>query len=262
MIKGLLVVLLGLVSLQEFVFKQTAEKKGEYQAVSVDDLGNVYLITDRNNILKLSNRLDSLYTYESKSLQVDLVAPQNALKILAFNKNLNSIVFLDKTLSRNSEELSLDQAGLPIVKAIGMSRDNNIWVFDEVHQELKKLDTKLNTVSTSGNLNAMLHSTWFPFVLKEQNGMVYVCDSVKGVLEFDFFGSYLRTIPIQVTGDFKVVNNRLLYVKNDQLIIQDLLLGDQKIIELPVKGIIDFTYSRESILLLTKEKLHIYQLPL
>lgn len=262
MIKGILLALFALLAVEETGFKKTGEKAGVYEAVSVDDLGNIYLITSRKNILKLNSHLDSLYTFESKSLQVDFVAPQNALKILAFNKSLNSIVFLDKTLSRNSEEMSLDQAELPIVKALGMSRDNNIWVFDEVHQELKKLNTKLNTVSTSGNLSGMLRSTWHPFLLKEQNGMIYVCDSVKGVLEFDFFGSYLRTIPIKVKGNFKVVNNRLLHIKNDQLIIQDLLLGDQKKIDLPLTGIIDFTYSRESILLLTKEKLHIYQLPL
>lgn len=238
------------------------EKEGVFKSVDVDEFGGVYLVSETKVLMKLDSALDTLYSFESKNIEVDYAATQNPLKILVFNKSLNSIVFLDKTLSASSEEFSLDELGLPSVKAVGMSRDNNVWVYDDNMQELKKFNTQLEQISTSGNVLNLSGVSSFPFLLKEQVGRVYAADSVNGVLEFDFFGSYLRTINAKVKGDFYVVENNLLFLDQDSLVVQDMLLSDQKKIGFPVQGITDFAYSKDCIFLLTKEKLHIYRLPL
>ena len=238
------------------------KKEGNFIAVSTDDFGYIYLTNKDKNLIKCSSNLDSLYTFESKNLKVDLVAPQNALKILVLDKNLNNVVFLDKTLSPTSEEISLNDFELPLVEAIAMSRDNNFWLYDTDAQELKKFNTKFNQITTSGNLLNIVNETWFPFLLKEKGEKVYLADSTRGIMEFDFFGGYLRTLPFLVKNNFNIVEDNLLWIENDSLIIQDMLLPNKKQIALPVKNIIDFDYSNQHILLLTKEKLHIYQLPL
>ena len=257
-------IIIGLLicSLSPDVFILKKEKKGQFSNVTTDDFGNIYLTNTEKNLIKLSSNLDSLYTFESKNLEVDLVAPQNALKILVLDKNLNNAIFLDKTLSPTTEEISLNELELPNIEAISMSRDNNVWLFDTDAQELKKFNTKFNQISTSGNLMNIVNDNWFPFLLKEKGEKVYLADSIKGIMEFDFFGGYLRTLPFIVKSNFNIVNNHLLCITNDTLVIQDMLLKDKKEIELPVKNIIDFDYSNQHILLLTKEKLHIYQLPL
>ena len=249
-------------SLQPDALILKQEKKGGFIAVSTDDFGNIYLTNKDKNLIKFSSSLDSLYTFESKNLEVDLVAPQNALKILVLDKNLNNVVFLDKTLSPTSEEISLNDLELPLIEAIAISRDNNVWIYDTDAQELKKFNTKFNQIATSGNLMNIVNETWFPFLLKEKGENVYLADSSKGIMEFDFFGGYLRTLPFLVKSNFNIVGSNLLSINNDTLIIQDMLLANKKEIELPTKNIIDFDYSNQHILLLTKEKLHIYQLPL
>ena len=178
------------------------------------------------------------------------------------DKNLNNVVFLDKTLSPTSEEISLNDFELPLIEAIAMSRDNNFWLYDTDAQELKKFNTKFNQIITSGNLLNIVNETWFPFLLKEKGEKVYLADSTRGIMEFDFFGGYLRTLPFLVKNNFNIVEDNLLWIENDSLIIQDMLLPNKKKIALPIKNIIDFDYSNQHILLLTKEKLHIYQLPL
>jgi len=255
-----LFLLFSLISDQNFKLVDT--KKGDYTAVSVDDFGNIYLINSYKNLLKLSSSLDSLYTFESKNLEVDLVAPQHALKILVVDKNLNTALFLDKTLSPTTEEISLNELELPRVEAISMSRDNNVWIFDTDAQDLKKFNTQFQQISTSGNLTNILGENWYPHLLKEKGNKVFLADSTKGIMEFDFYGSYLRTLPFKVTSNFNIIESNLLCITNDTLVIQDMLLKDQKRIPLPIKDIIDFAYTNEHILLLTKEKLHIYQLPL
>jgi hypothetical protein len=238
------------------------EKKGNFSAVTTDGFGNIYLTNSDKNLIKFSSELDSLCTFESKNLEVDLVAPQHALKILVLDKNLNNAIFLDKTLSPTSDEIALNDLELPLIEAIAMSRDNNVWLYDTDVQELKKFDTKFNQISTSGNIMNIVGDTWFPFLLKEQGNQVYLADSTKGIMEFDFFGGYLRTLPFIVKNNFNIVGNNLLCITNDTLVIQDMLLNNKKKIELPIKNIIDFDYSNQHILLLTKKKLHIYQLPL
>ncbi len=253
-------ILICTISPDTFILKN--EKKGDFIHVTTDDFGNIYLTNNDKNLIKFSSDLDSLYTFESKNLEVDLVAPQNALKILVLDKNLNNVVFLDKTLSPTSKEISLNELELPLVESIAMSRDNNVWLFDTDAQELKKFDTKFNQISTSGNLMNIVNETWFPFLLKEKGEKVYLADSTKGIMEFDFFGGYLRTLPFIVKNNFNIVGDNLLCVTNDTLVIQDMILKNKKKIELPIKNIIDFDYSNQHILLLTEEKLHIYQLPL
>ena len=211
-------------SLQPDALILKQEKEGDFTAVSTDGFGNIYL----------TNK----------------------------DKNLNNVVFLDKTLSPTSEEISLNDLELPLIEAIAMSRDNNVWIYDTDAQELKKFNTKFNQIATSGNLMNIVNETWFPFLLKEKRENVYLADSTKGIMEFDFFGGYLRTLPFLVKNNFNIVGNNLLSITNDTLIIQDMLLANKKKIELPIKNIIDFDYSNQHILLLTKEKLHIYQLPL
>ena len=66
------------------------EKEGDFTAVSTDGFGNIYLTNKDKNLIKFSSNLDSLYTFESKNLEVDLVAPQNALKILVLDTKVTT----------------------------------------------------------------------------------------------------------------------------------------------------------------------------
>lgn len=249
-------------SVQSNVFEFEKSIKGSYSSVKLDELGNVYLLNAEHHVVKLNSALDSLFTFESKSMEVDVIAPQNALKSLVHSQRLNSILFLDKTLTPTTAEIELDNVGLPLVKAIGVSRDNNIWIFDDNEQELKKFNANLEEIYSSGNLLNLTGDAWYPYYLVENEDKVYVADSTKGVLEFDLYGSYLRSISTKIEGSFYIVNQSLLYLENDSLMIQDMLLKDIKKVKLPITGITDFVYSKERIYLLSKEMLHIYRLPL
>lgn len=260
--KAVALILLMLSVTQNNSFELQKSIEGNFSSVKLDEVGNVYLINAKKNLVKLNDNLDSLYTFESKSMEVDVVAPQNSLKTLIHNRNLNTVLFLDKTLTPTSGEVELDAVNLPLVKAIGVSRDNNIWVFDDNEQELKKYNSSLEQVYSSGNLMNITGESWYPYSLVENEDKVYASDSTQGILEFDLYGSFLRVIPYKIKGSFYVVDNNLLYLKSDSLVVKDLLLKDEKKVGLPIRGITDFAYSKDRIYLLSKEKLHIYTLPL
>src|SRR5262245_4618818 len=53
--------------------------------LSSDKLGNGYVVNDKNELLKISPKGDTLYTYTNKSLgRISLVGTNNPLKILVY----------------------------------------------------------------------------------------------------------------------------------------------------------------------------------
>ena len=231
---------------------------GEYQSVDVDEQGGIYLINAEKQLVKLNPQLDTLYIFNEKSAEVEFVAPQNALKVLTFNKSLNTIQFLDKTLSPSVEQLNLDDVGVPLVEAVGMSKDNNFWLFDQYNQSLKKFDTKTNLISSSGNVMNLTGENWSPIRLKEADNKVFLNDSAKGILQFDFFGSYVSTIDIQIKSNFYFKENAVWFLRSDSLIAHDLLLHEESKFDLPVKNVKDFAFYKSHFYFLTQEKLYIY----
>lgn len=234
--------------------------EGDFNAIKVDELGNMLVTNRKKHLIKLSPKLDTMFVFSEKNSEVNQFQVQNALKILVFNESLNTIQYLDKTLSHTSGDISLDAAQVKLSSALGVSRDNNFWVYDENEQMLKKFNINLNEISSSGSLLNITGKSWFPQSLYEMDNKVFVIDSIKGIMEFDFFGNFLSQYNTMITGTLKTNKSQFLYIKNDTLIIQDKVLSTRKKIPLPVENIIDFDFSKEKLYLLNKEKLYIYQL--
>lgn len=254
----LLCLLVGSVLGSNWIQEKTIS--GSFTSVEVDEQGDIYLVNERKQLLKVDANLDTLYVFNEKSVEVEFVAPQNALKILIFNKSLNTIQFLDKTLSPSAEEINLDEVDIPLAASVGISKDNNFWLFDQYEQSLKKFDVKMKMISTSGNLINITGFSWSPDQLKEIKNNVFVRDSTKGILQFDFFGSYIQTIDVRVKTNFYFEQSNLWFLRNDSLIIRDILLQEESKFNLPEKNVIDFAFYKSQFYLLTQEKLYIYVL--
>jgi len=239
---------------------QQKKMSGNFSSVEVDEQGDVYLVNKGKQLIKVDTNLDTLYVFNEKSAEVEFVAPQNALKVLIFNKSLNTIQYLDKTLSPSANELNLDDVNIPLVEAVGISRDNNFWLFDQYDQSLKKFDVKMNMISTSGNLLNITGLNWSPHKLKEIENNVFVCDSTNGVMQFDFFGSYVQTFDIKVTTNFYFDESYFWFLRNDSLIMYDILLQEESKFSLPEKNVLDFAFYKSQFYFLTPEKLYIYAL--
>ena len=253
-------IILFLSFFQSSVWKLRNECKGDFKTLEVDEQGNIYVTNTDKHLIKLTPKLDTTFIFNEKTAEVDFISLQNSLKILTFNEGLNTIQFLDKTLSPSVNEINLDESELPLVKALGVSRDNNFWVFDQDQQTLKKLSSKLELISNSGNLINITSKSWAPTKLKEIGDKVYLCDSNQGIMEFDFFGTYIQTIHMNVMSNFYVEKNNLFHVRNDSLIIHDLLFHSEERMELPQKNIKEFAYYKSQLYLVTEEKLYIYAL--
>ncbi|MBF4466664.1 hypothetical protein [Flavobacterium sp. LC2016-12] len=114
-----------------------------------DSFGFSYHI--KNNVFK-KFKGNEIFEYKNVSLgnitKVDILNP---LKIVIFYEDFNTVVLLDNQLNKMTE-INFSQNNTPIVvPAIGMSTQNQLWIFNTLNQQIGLFDYLKNeykTVST------------------------------------------------------------------------------------------------------------------
>ncbi|MES2689654.1 MAG: hypothetical protein V4658_04580 [Bacteroidota bacterium] len=202
---------------KSFPFTFVAAIATNAKLISTDQLGNLFVVTQTNQLNKYGRNgklIGTLnYSYTGNITQVDATNP---MEINVFYKELNRVVFLDNNLAFRGD-LDLSKAGVIQASAIARSYDNNVWVFDMGDLQLKKVKKTGEIEQTSGNIRQYIIGNASVNYLCDNNDRVFVVDSVNGVLMFDVFASYIKTIPIKGTADVKVLGNYLFYTLNRNL---------------------------------------------
>jgi hypothetical protein len=189
----------------------------EAECVRVDNLGNIYTL--KNTELK---KFDStgilLKTYSNKAFgNIDYIDLSNPLKILLFYKNFSQLVFLDNMLSETRSPISLIDIDIKQATLTCTSHNNGIWIYNSLNKELNWVDQNLEIKQRTGNISRALQININPNYLIEQNNTLYLNDPEIGILIFDNFGTYYKTIPIKGLKEFQVVNNKLFYLDQSYL---------------------------------------------
>lgn len=236
------------------------EIPGEFTEITCDNMGFLYALNSKNNVLKFNLSGDTLYTFEDKSFPVDHVDAFSGLKVLVYNSQQNIVAFLDKTLSFINAPIQLDNLNIPISYAVAASRDNNFWVFDEAAQELKKYDQNSKELNNSGNLTLVAGKTIQPTYLKEKNSKVYLLDSIQGVFQFDHLGTFIFQFKKITANKIEIKGDKIIFLKDKELYLYDtILLESQKIDLGNVVAVKDFTLSNRNLLVLTEQNIQVYR---
>lgn len=186
-------------------------------AFTTDNLQNIYLYHG-NSIKKYSSQGQVLYTYSEKSYgAITWVDVNDPMKVLIFYKDFPEIVIADNTLSQNGNPFSPSDAGYPLTTLACISHDNGVWLYDAQNFQLIRLDVNLNVTQKTGNLAQAIGITLNPDYLMEYNNFVYLNDSAQGILVFDSYGTYYKTIPITGLNTFQVRGDDLFYVAKNRL---------------------------------------------
>ena len=188
----------------------------------VDNFGNIYVVKG-DKIFKYTKNGDFLSQNSNKLLgEIDDIDVTSGLEMSAFFKNQIQIVFLDNQLALRGAQISLDILGFEQISEMCTSHGNGIWLYDQVKMELFRIDKNAKHVASSGNLMQLLGYVPEPSYMREINNWLYVNDPAQGILVFDIFGSYYKTIPIKNTIEFQVKNNQVIYFSNPYLIKFDM----------------------------------------
>ncbi len=231
----------------------------EAKDLQTDRLGNLYIVSKTNQLYKYDPTGKLLSTLNYKYLgNITYVDATNPMEIYVFYKELNLVVFLDNNLAYRGE-MKLADVGIGQAAAICRSFDNGIWVFDLGDLQLKKMDKKGENLQTTGNMRQYVSQPGTILSLYDNNDKVFVNDSANGILMFNIFGTYSKTLPIKGCTEIKVINDEVYYWQSMQLKKYRLTSFDTQEFSLPDStDIKDVSIEKDRIYLLKSAEVSIY----
>ena len=235
--------------------------EGDFVDFSVDNTGNIYLLDRNNQLKKLDANGDSMAVYNAVNTYGDIYSMDvsNPLKVLLYYKDFSTIVEVDRLL-RIINTIDLRNLGLLQVKAIGLSYDNNIWVYDELEAKLKRIGDDGSLLDQTADFRQLFDSVPDPSEIIDQNSLVYLYDRYKGLYVFDHYGSLKTKLPFLGWHGFNVIDKQI-FGWNDGFFYKfQLGMSDvqQERIPAPYLPALKIKITRSAIYVLKKNMLQVY----
>jgi len=172
---------------------------------TVDNLGNIFLLDSNNQLKKLTPDGDSVAIFNDvrKFGKLYSIDAGNPLKILLYYRDFGTIVVLDRLLNVRT---TIDLRSLNIfqARAICQSYDNAIWVYDEGEAKLKRIGDDGTLIDQTGDFRLQLDEAPSPTTIEDHDRLVYLYDSSKGLLVFDYFGTLKNKLAFTGWVDFQL----------------------------------------------------------
>ena len=228
-------------------------------SLSVDNFSNFYTVGD-NQITKFDKAGTQLQTYdEVKYGKIGSLDISNPLKITVYYPDFMQAVLLDRFLSYFTT-YNFFGLGYQNVTAVGSSSDGYLWFYDNLSFTLKKIDESGKVQLQSQPVNQLINTVITPTFIMEKGGQVYVNDPAVGVLVFDNFGAYYKTIPVLGLQRFQIFQDQIVYFEEGKLKSYNPVTFDAKMISLPdTVGIKQAVIEKQRIALLRADRVDFYK---
>jgi hypothetical protein len=183
---------------------------GSFSLMNIDVLGNMYVITNTNQLKKIKPNGDSIAVFNDvkKYGILTSIDVSNPLKVLLYYKNYSTVVILDRLLGFRTS-LNVKKEKNFKVKAIATAYDGNIWLFDEQDFKLKKINEAGKILMESIDWRQLFDETPTPTEIHDENGYVYLYDIKKGFYIFDYYGALKNNLPFLNWQHVAVLPNKI-----------------------------------------------------
>jgi hypothetical protein len=192
--------------------------------ISTDYLGHIYTILD-DQLSKYDTKGDLIATYSNKYLgKISMIDASNPLRVLVFYQDFGQLVFLDDMLSLIGDPIVLEELGMDQSTLACISVNDGIWLYEPQDFKLIRMDRNLKVTGEVYQVNQLVGTIVEPVFLLEKDNLVYLNNPGTGILVFDIFGAYIKTIPLEISNEFQVIRNTILYYNNQGFHTYDLSL--------------------------------------
>ncbi len=201
-------------------FSLTRTMQADVADFTVDNVGNVYLLTKNNLLKKFDQNGDSVTVFNAVTRFGDIsyIDVSNPLKILLYYKDFATIVEVDRFLNILNT-IDLRSLGIFQVKAIGLAYDNNLWIYDELDAKLKRIGDDGTLIDQTTDFRQLFDTIPDPSLITDQGGLVYLYDVAKGVYVFDHYGTLKSHVQLNGWRDFTVIDKNLVG-RNDRYFLK------------------------------------------
>jgi hypothetical protein len=201
-----------------------------------DELGNAFLVKDMQ-LIKYSPEGEVLHTYSNMySGDITFVDTHDPFKILLYYRDFGRVEFLDQSLSLASSSIDLSMLNLSLATLACASYAGAFWVYNPMNFEMVRVTAGLEIKERTGNLQRATGYTPDPNYMLERDNYLYLNDPAIGIMMFDKYGTYYKTIPVKGLTSFQVFDNRLIYVTGNDISIYHTRLNEVNTTALPVEG--------------------------
>jgi len=230
--------------------------------IEVDKMQHLYTISEEHQLNKYDSKGNLLYQYNENSLgRISAVDVSNPFTILVYFDDYATIVLLDRTLSEIRRQ-DLSDLNIAQIQAIGIASDNNIWLFDNNTYTLKKIDAQNQVLQESPDLSMLITEAVAPTRLVEHNNRVYLNAPDAGVLVFDIFGNYAKSIDIFGIDYFQLFKGQLFFTENEKFKSYHLQSFEIHEIKLPTdsKNLLQVCIAQERLYIRYKDRVEILRI--
>lgn len=237
---------------QQGAFPLEKRYEGGIVDFTVDNLGNIYLVYKTDQLKKVTANGDSVGVFSAVRRYGQLYSMDvtNPLKILLYYKDFGTVVTLDRFLNVRYT-IDLRKLNIFQAKAVGLSYDGNVWVFDEQEGRLKRISEEARLVDQTNDLRFFFDSLPSPHQLIDQERLVYLYDSTKGIYTFDYYGALKNRVQLLHWRDLVVLGKSVFGRNNTHLLKYD--AGTLNLQEIPLPA----EWRTASRILITPRKIYV-----
>ena len=245
-----------------FSLRKQLELKADF--IRCDELGNIFVVKG-NQLTKYNSSGEKLHSYSNMLYgDISFIDTQDPFKILVYYQPFEQIEYLDQSLSLISTRIDLNNyyTGMPTL--VCASYQGAFWIYDPLSFELVRVNQALEVSEKSGNLQQVTGYSLDPNYMLERDNFLYINDPRIGILIFDKYGSFFKTIPVKGLRSFQIFNNRLIYVIEDEINIYNVKLNEISSTSLPSNDAISvsacLSTDPQKLFLLKDKGLYIYDI--
>lgn len=225
---------------------------------TTDNLGNLYLV--KGDVLeKYDSEGKFLKNLSSKSLgNITFIDTRDPLKILLYYRSFQQIVFVDNMLAITGNSVQLDALDYNLASLVCSSHNNGFWIYNPQYYELIRFDQNLQKTQQTGNITQLTGLNVNPNFVTEYNNQLFLNDTAAGILVFDIYGTYSRTIPLKGLSHFQVSNEQIHYLRDGKLKSYHIRTQEEGELMLPASDVLHVRTEKEKLYLLKQKSLDIY----
>lgn len=178
----------------------------------VDDIGNVYYVDKLNTLTKYEPNVPRYIKYaDVKSGRIHSIDISNPLRVVVFYADQFIVKFLDVNLTEINSFKVKDVYPEGWIRLVCSSNNNGIWMYDELSRKLIKVGEQLITQFQTGDLYLVTRKKINPNFMIEFGDELFLNDPKNGLMVFDLFGGYKKTINIQSSSSLQFKNEGIYF---------------------------------------------------
>ncbi|MBS1507948.1 MAG: hypothetical protein JSS79_15010 [Bacteroidetes bacterium] len=208
-------------------------KPGKIEKVSVDRLGNFFLVFTNGAIRKYDPQGKVLAALPAKPdhKTPDLIEPWFHPSVFVFRKDNHQLITYDRNLEL-SDEVRLDPSIAISPSLVCPTNDNKLLVFDEADYSVKKVKPFTHQIITEFDIDTTQSAKPDFIFMREYQNLIFMQDKNSGIFIYSNVGKLVNQIRT-ASGNFGFFGEELFYLQDDKIVFYDLYTEKTREIKCP-----------------------------